>query len=395
MIRYVFGINPDKTTNRTIYGGKLTVNARIYRGAPGESGAGIQTVNSVSPDGNGNVPLTAANIPETSTRFWLTDVLKAAYDGAVTALNALLLTGQRLITSVEISKLSNTSGTNTGDETTSTIQTKRPLKTVGGNSLDGAGDIPFPTVDLTSYQIKAIVVNSNITAVIDSYYTVVATATITDPSPVEGKGFRVMVRNGTATVGGVGYSTAGTVILRIFDSGSWANYVYQVAGGGDSPVVLYCDTTPITFTGVLNTETTIRDIPIPANIGNGYLYIRYNIKIQTAVSAAASTARVRIGNVGSNPFTDNLLATNGGTTVSNIDIYRHTPLIGGASGNIKRSTPQGSNIRNDDSAIGQYLDTVNVDWTVAKSIKLSCVLNNAGNVVISDGALVIFYPEKL
>ena len=37
MIRYVFGINPDKTTNRTIYGGKLTVNARIYRGAPGGS----------------------------------------------------------------------------------------------------------------------------------------------------------------------------------------------------------------------------------------------------------------------------------------------------------------------------------------------------------------------
>jgi hypothetical protein len=249
--------------------------------------------------------------------------------------------------------------------------------------------------DLSGLQEKSIVVSSNTNAVNDGNYTNVATAVYTDPSPIEGKGFRVMVRNGTATVGGTAYSTPGTVILRIFHSGSWANYVYQVAGGGDSPVVLYCDTTPITFTGVGSTETTIREIPIPTNIGNGYIYIRYNIKIQTAVSASASTSKVRIGNVGSNPFTDTLLATNAGTTVSNIDIYRHTPLVGGASGNIKRSTPQGSNIRNDDSAIGQYLDTVNVDWTVAKSIKLSCVLNNAGNVVISDGALVIFYPEKL
>lgn len=33
------------------------------------------------------------------------------------------------------------SGTNTGDETTSTIQTKRPLKTINGNSLEGNGDV--------------------------------------------------------------------------------------------------------------------------------------------------------------------------------------------------------------------------------------------------------------
>ncbi len=35
----------------------------------------------------------------------------------------------------------NLSGTNTGDETTSSIQTKRPLKTINGNSLEGTGDI--------------------------------------------------------------------------------------------------------------------------------------------------------------------------------------------------------------------------------------------------------------
>jgi lysophospholipase L1-like esterase len=39
------------------------------------------------------------------------------------------------------------SGTNTGDETTGTIQSKRPLKTVGGETLEGTGDIPTPDAD--------------------------------------------------------------------------------------------------------------------------------------------------------------------------------------------------------------------------------------------------------
>lgn len=70
-----------------------------------------------------------------------TTSLKSLYDGAVTNIDNLLLTGQRLITSGEITKLSNTSGTNTGDETTLSIQTKRPLKTVNNESLEGSGNV--------------------------------------------------------------------------------------------------------------------------------------------------------------------------------------------------------------------------------------------------------------
>ena len=69
----------------------------------------------------------------------------------------------------------------------------------------------------------------------DGAYVVVASATVTDPSPVEGKGFTVFVRNGTATVGGTAYSTAGTVIRRVFHSGSWSpNYVYQDKAQSDA-----------------------------------------------------------------------------------------------------------------------------------------------------------------
>jgi hypothetical protein len=77
---------------------------------------------------------------------------------------------------------------------------------------------------LDAKQNESIVINSNTTAVLDGVYTVVASATFTDPTPAEGKGFMVFVRNGTATVGGTGYSTAGTVINRIYHSGAWANY---------------------------------------------------------------------------------------------------------------------------------------------------------------------------
>lgn len=79
-------------------------------------------------------------------------------------------------------------------------------------------------INLNNVQVKPIVVNADLTAVIDSYYNVVASAIFTDPAPTEGKGFIVFVRNGTATVGGVAYSTAGTIIRRIYHSGAWSNY---------------------------------------------------------------------------------------------------------------------------------------------------------------------------
>lgn len=79
-------------------------------------------------------------------------------------------------------------------------------------------------INLNDVQVKPIVVNADLTAVLDRTYNVVASAIFTDPTPIEGKGFIVFVRNGTATVGGVGYSTAGTVIRRIYHSGAWANY---------------------------------------------------------------------------------------------------------------------------------------------------------------------------
>lgn len=50
-------------------------------------------------------------------------------------------TTNKHFTQAEKTKLSNQSGTNKGDENTASIQSKRPLKTVEGQSLEGAGNI--------------------------------------------------------------------------------------------------------------------------------------------------------------------------------------------------------------------------------------------------------------
>jgi hypothetical protein len=79
------------------------------------------------------------------------------------------------------------------------------------------------TANVTDYSVT--VVSSNTTASNDTNYNVVANATFTDPTPAEGKGYVVFVRNGTATIGGVGYAV-GRIIYRVFHSGAWSSTIY-------------------------------------------------------------------------------------------------------------------------------------------------------------------------
>jgi hypothetical protein len=77
-----------------------------------------------------------------------------------------------------------------------------------------------------SVAVAPRVVTENTQAKINEVLHVVATSTITDPEPsIEGLGFTVLVVGGVATVGGVAYAVEGTVIRRIWHSGSWANQV--------------------------------------------------------------------------------------------------------------------------------------------------------------------------
>lgn len=93
-------------------------------------------------------------------------------------------------------------------------------------------------VDFNSDPLKQDIVNvisSNTTAVNNQKYNIVANATFTDPSPIEGRGYEVFVRNGIATIGGVAYPV-GSYVFRTFHSGSWST---QLIGGGGGSVFIY------------------------------------------------------------------------------------------------------------------------------------------------------------
>lgn len=171
-----------------------------------QSGGGGGAVDSVNGQ-TGVVVLNADDITETSTRFWLTNALKTAYDSAVTWIS--------------------TNGTNLLNHVASTSNPHNVTAAqVGAPSGSGTSTgINTGDQDLSGLQDKRIVVSTNTTAVIDGAYTLVASSTFTDPTPSEGKGYSVFIRNGTATIGAVSYSTVGTLVWRLFHSGSWATYV--------------------------------------------------------------------------------------------------------------------------------------------------------------------------
>jgi hypothetical protein len=102
------------------------------------------------------------------------------------------------------------------DDVTESVIFKLPNKT---------GDETFAMLSDITGGGGYTVVSANQTAVNDTNYTVVANATFTDPSPTEGKGYVVYVRNGTATIGGTGYGV-GSLAFRVFHSGAWSTRVY-------------------------------------------------------------------------------------------------------------------------------------------------------------------------
>lgn len=117
--------------------------------------------------------------------------------------------------------ISGSSGGGTWGSITGTITNQTDLIALLSNYL-------LISTAAATYQTVTVEVTGNITASLDTNYIVTANATFTDPAPAQSKGFTVLVRNGTATVGAVAYASAGTIIHRIYHSGAWSNYVYYV-----------------------------------------------------------------------------------------------------------------------------------------------------------------------
>lgn len=93
------------------------------------------------------------------------------------------------------------------------------------DATDAVTSVNGQTWNVTWIQEIATVISWSTTAVNDGIYVVVATAIISDPTPVEWKWYTVIVRNWTATVWGTWYAVAWSEILRIYNSWAWENYL--------------------------------------------------------------------------------------------------------------------------------------------------------------------------
>jgi hypothetical protein len=116
----------------------MGVTIRIHQDAGGGTGGAVDSFNGrigfvVSQSGD----YTTAQVMQTPDKNYVTDAEKLA--------------------------IANTSGTNTGDETTVSIQTKRPLKTVNSQSLEGVGNVVIsgPALTKVSSYSSAVINNFN------------------------------------------------------------------------------------------------------------------------------------------------------------------------------------------------------------------------------------------
>jgi hypothetical protein len=276
---------------------------------------------------------------------------------------------------------------------------------------------------LNAKQDKRIVVSTSQNAVIDEAYTLVATATFTDPTPAEGKGFSVLIRNGTATIGGTNYSTAGTTIWRVFHSGAWANYVNQlglgftpenVANKSDSytlsssttyastkalvdglaaqtanDVSVIAKATNLTMTGV-TTERCLMVIPL--EVGNSdWLYQITNFCRSATGTLGSTLLRVGTvaspidGNVGANAIANQtLVATYNHGNNNRTPFKRTLNVFGGAGGSMVRAVAATSIINDETAANSQTI--TNLDMTVQRYVYLSYNMVDATNVYTLNGA---------
>lgn len=361
----------------------------------------------------GAVDLDADDIDETATRFWLTSALKTAYDSAVTWIST---NGANILN--HIASTSN-------PHSTTAAQVGAPSGS-GTSTGTNTGD-----QDLSSLQDKRIVVSTNTTAVNDGAYTLVASAIFTDPTPADGKGYSVLIRNGTATIGAVAYSTVGTLIWRLFHSGSWATYVLTnqtqldakqdslgftpenvankttningVAGTyPDTPTVknyvdgLFVQTIPykrslLTFTGTTN-ERALDIIPLDVNTSD-YLY---RLFLWARMDAATGTIRVRIGTyaapidggVGANSIGQQSLL--GTYTISNnnrVPFVRNINIVGGASGSAISFLASNATTLNDETTAATPT-VVSIDSTTQQYLYISMVLSAVGRTYTSDSLVV-------
>jgi len=154
---------------------------------------------------------------------------------------------------------------------------------------------------LDAKQNKSVEVTGSLTAANDAFYIATATATFTDPTPAQAKGFVVYVRNGTSTIGGTAY-VAGSYVLRYYHSGSWNNKNLDPSSlpigitigtttitGGTSGRVLYNNAGVVGEVVVDTSPTNGSTNPIDSNAVFDALALKQNLLYRSITTTPSST----------------------------------------------------------------------------------------------------------
>jgi hypothetical protein len=155
--------------------------------------------------------------------------------------------------------------------------------------------------------VDSIIIDDATTAINNRKYTSIATLTVTDPTPVEGKGYIVFVRNGTTTIDGVGY-TSGNLIYRFYQGGVWSSTVFGVSAPINTATqtaldkmetFIYSKSNDIfgSHTGT-TAETVLLSIDIDANEFEAGDFMTILMINEKTTAIAGATLRIRAGTTG-------------------------------------------------------------------------------------------------
>jgi hypothetical protein len=219
---------------------RVRLNELGYGVVSSGGGGAVDSVNGQT----GIVELDADDIDETSTRKYVSATQKGLIDTSVqpadivdfvtksqyTPAHSVLVqqSGTGNPTSVSIGNneiLGRLSGGGSNIKGLSTSEVKTLLDLSGTNSGDNATNTQYSGLE-ASKQSNAKLISANYTANNNDNLIVNATCTITDvASPSNGTNFNVTIVNGSVTIGGVVYTTLGSKITRVYNSGAWKTFV--------------------------------------------------------------------------------------------------------------------------------------------------------------------------
>jgi hypothetical protein len=176
----------------------------------------------------------------------------------------------------------------------------------------------------------------------------------------------VLVRNGTATVGGTEYGIAGTQIYRIFHSGAWASYA-------NVPTIKIVETTDSTAVTGTTANTVARTIKLSGGLLASPAALRLHVRAVKTGAAGGTTIRVYVNDTPDLSGSPILLATYGGTAIY-LQLRR---ILAVKPSNVLQVMTPTFNFQTDDGTLTTAVTNATVNFGTDKYIVVA--IQNAAN----------------